>query len=287
MRWLSTIWVCLFGLWCLTPLSTIFQVYRGGYPTKTTDLSQVTDKHHHIMLYRVHLDWAGFELTTLVVIGIGCIGSCKSNCHTITTMALSDKMYFIGLDYNMSMMFVCLFVWLRLTPLSTLLQLYCGGQSYCWRKSEDPEKTTDHSQVSDKLYHIMLYTSPRSRFELTTSVVIGTDCLGSCKSNYHTITATTAPWCLKRNRLWRRGLSATRNMTHGSNQWCDRDDSDWHRIPRTNWSNMYWLKFICLDLHINNNAHGVFHTAYPKLSKDRCVSYRIPQVEQGQIHIQK
>jgi hypothetical protein len=27
----------------------------------------------------------------------------------------------------------------------------------------------------------------------TTSVVIGTDCIGSCKSNYHTITATTAP----------------------------------------------------------------------------------------------
>ena len=49
------------------------------------------------------------------------------------------------------------------------------------------------SQVTDKLYHIMLYTSPLSKFELTTSVVIGTDCIGSCKSNYHTIMATTAP----------------------------------------------------------------------------------------------
>jgi hypothetical protein len=29
--------------------------------------------------------------------------------------------------------------------------------------------------------------------ELTTSVVICTDCIGSCKSNYHTITATTPP----------------------------------------------------------------------------------------------
>jgi hypothetical protein len=26
-----------------------------------------------------------FELTTLVVIGTDCMGSCKSNCHTITT----------------------------------------------------------------------------------------------------------------------------------------------------------------------------------------------------------
>jgi hypothetical protein len=44
----------------------------------------------------------------------------------------------------------------------------------------------DLLQVTDKLYHIM--------FEiLTTSVVIGTDCICSCKSNYPTITATTTP----------------------------------------------------------------------------------------------
>ena len=37
------------------------------------------------MFYHVHLAMRGFKLTTLVVIGTDCLGSCKSNYHTIMT----------------------------------------------------------------------------------------------------------------------------------------------------------------------------------------------------------
>jgi hypothetical protein len=99
-------------------------------------------------------------------------------------------------------------------PLSTIFQLpyiswrsvFIGGGNLRTRRKPDL------LQVTDKLDHIIVYTSPWSRFKLTTSVVIGTHCLGSCKSKYHTITATTAPQFFSKcdNNQW---IMATRSMT--------------------------------------------------------------------------
>ena len=64
---------------------SVLLVEETGVPVENHDLPQVNDKHYHTMLYWVNIAQVGIELTTLVVIGTDCTGSCKSNYHTIMT----------------------------------------------------------------------------------------------------------------------------------------------------------------------------------------------------------
>jgi hypothetical protein len=70
-----SIWL---GLWCLTALSTIFQLYCGSqfhWWSIRRKLLTCCKSPTKIVWYRVHLAWVVFELTTCVVIDIDC-GAC-------------------------------------------------------------------------------------------------------------------------------------------------------------------------------------------------------------------
>jgi hypothetical protein len=93
------------------------------------------------------------------------LAKCKQKPTTLTPLrnfwpSLQELCLKILLQNNWtkSMVVICFFLGLwGVTPLSTTFQLCHGSLYYWWRKLEYPEKTTGLSQVTDKLYQIMLY----------------------------------------------------------------------------------------------------------------------------------
>ena len=79
--------------------------------TEVPGEKQVTDTLYNIMVYRVHLAWVGFELTTLVVIDTDYIGSYKSNYD-------HDHLYWIYQYLQQNSIILMSSVWKNLRSLS-------------------------------------------------------------------------------------------------------------------------------------------------------------------------
>ena len=80
-----------FGLWCLTPLSTIFQLYRGvllveenAFKWRTQRKQPTCRKSLTNFITQYCIEYTS-PSPTLVVVGTDCTGGCKSNYHMITT----------------------------------------------------------------------------------------------------------------------------------------------------------------------------------------------------------
>ena len=74
----------------------------------------------------------------------------------LTVVSACNTLYMSDTVQGDSILGLCLGSWC-LTPLSTIFQLYRGGQFYWWRKPEYSGKTTELSHLIVNIKYLAIY----------------------------------------------------------------------------------------------------------------------------------
>ena len=113
---------------------------NSSYPSGKYNSFNNKSRHHNaIMRYFLTIFWSSKTIYLKVYIN-----------------ALIRNVFFYYIIYCCFLIDFML-VGLELWCLTPLLTIYRGSQFHWLRKSENTEKTTDLSQITDQLYHIILY----------------------------------------------------------------------------------------------------------------------------------
>ena len=146
------------------------------------------------------------------------------------------SLYFFRCPFFLGLVLWCLM------PLSTIFQLYRGGQFY-WSLMEETgvrEKTIDLPQVTDKLYHLKLYTSPWAGNRIG-GVMVSVLASSAVDHGFKTLSGQTKDYTIgiccysaKHASLRRKSKDWLARNQNNVSEWCDMSTCVFQRASTIN-----------------------------------------------------